>query len=193
MKTKFTTLEITKMGMFVALISICSMILIPLPMVSFTMQTFAVYLCLLMLGGKMATMVVGTYLLLGGFGLPIFAGMKGGFGVLFGSTGGYLLGFIGTTLLYWGLTKVVGERKMVKLVALVLGTFLCYSLGTMWFITVYNGSNESAIGISQALAWCVTPFIIPDLVKIYLACVVETKVTKATNQTNYEEVAENSI
>lgn len=178
MKTKFTTIEIAKMGIFVALIVICALIVIPLPMVSFTMQTFAVYLCLLVLGGKKATFVVLAYLILGGIGLPIFAGMKGGLGILFGTTGGYLLGFIATTLFYWGVTKFLGDKLCVKIVALVVGTLLCYAFGTVWFIFLYNGSNIDAIGISTALSWCVTPFIIPDLAKIYFATIVDKKIHK---------------
>lgn len=178
MKTKFTTVEITKMGMFVALITVCAFIVIPLPMVSFTLQTFAVYLSLLALGGRKSTLVVLTYLILGGLGLPVFAGMKGGLGVLFGTTGGYLLGFIATTLIYWGTTKFFRDKLSVKLIALVVGTLVCYAFGTAWFIFVYNGNNVDAIGLSTALAWCVTPFIIPDLAKIYFAVIVDKKIHK---------------
>lgn len=178
MKTKLKTREITKMSMFVALISICAWIVIPLPMVSFTMQTFAVYLCLLVLGGKMSTYVVITYLMLGGVGLPIFAGVKGGLGVLFGTTGGYLFGFIANVLFYWGVCKFFGEKTITRYIGLIGGTLLCYILGTIWFILLYNSNNVDAIGVSTALAWCVTPFVIPDLFKIYLANYIYTRLGK---------------
>ncbi len=176
MKTKFKTKELTSMGMFVALISICAWILIPLPMVSFTMQTFAVYLCLLMLGGKMSTFVVVAYLMLGAIGLPIFSGMKGGLGILFGTTGGYLFGFIANTLFYWGITKFLGDKTINKFIGLIGGTILCYIFGTIWFIYVYNGKNADVIGLSTALTWCVTPFVIPDLAKIFFANMIYNRI-----------------
>lgn len=181
MKTKFTTKEITIMGMFVALISICAWITIPLPMVSFTLQTFAVNLCLLLLGGKRATLVIITYLILGGIGLPIFAGFKGGLGILFGTTGGYLIGFIATTLFYWCSTKFLENKKSIKLTSLIIGAFLCYIIGTIWFVMIYNGQNTDVIGISKALTWCVIPFIIPDLIKIYLAYIINNRIGERLN------------
>lgn len=176
MQTKFTTIQLTKMGMFVALIAICSWLTIPLPMVSFTLQTFAIYLCLLILGGKQATIVVITYLIIGAIGVPVFANMKSGLGVLFGTTGGYLIGFIFTTLVYWCIVKLLGEKITVKIIALIIGTLICYLFGTIWFIFVYNKSAENIIGLSQALTWCVIPFIIPDLVKIYFAILIEKRI-----------------
>lgn len=176
MKTKFKTKEITQMSMFVALISLCAWIVIPLPMVSFTMQTFAVYLCLLVLGGKMSTYVVVAYLMLGGVGLPVFAGVKGGLGILFGTTGGYLLGFITMTLFYWGITKFLGDKILIRFIGLVCGTVLCYIFGTIWFISIYNSKNVDAIALSTALTWCVTPFIIPDLFKTYFAYLIYTRI-----------------
>ena len=45
---------------------------------------------------------------------------------------------------------------------------MCYAFGTVWFIIVYSKKVES-IGLGAALGMCVTPFIIPDLIKLALA------------------------
>ena len=66
------------------------------------------------------------------------------------------------------MTKVLGEKTPVMVVAMVLGLIVCYAFGTVWFMTVY-ARNSGAIGLGTALGWCVIPFIIPDLVKIALA------------------------
>ncbi len=167
MKTlSLTTKELTRSALCTALIAVCSWIVIPTPTVPFTMQTFAVFLCLFFLGGKMGTLSILCYLLLGAVGAPVFAGFSGGIGVLFGSTGGYLLGFLATALVYH-LCHVEGLNLRSVLV-MVLGLFLCYGFGTMQFVLVY-GANVGEIGIFTALSWCVIPYILPDLIKLALA------------------------
>ena len=69
--------ELAYCGCCTALLAVCSWISIPAP-VPFTLQTFAVFLAPGLLGGKMGTIAVGTYLLLGAVGLPVFAGFSGG-------------------------------------------------------------------------------------------------------------------
>ena len=59
-----------------------------------TGQTFAIGLTATFLGRKLGLISVGVYLLLGLIGLPVFSGMTGGIAVLFGPTGGYLIGFL---------------------------------------------------------------------------------------------------
>ena len=49
-----------------------------------------------------------------------------------------------------------------------LGLIVCYVFGTAWFILVYSRSG-STVSLTQALGWCVFPYIIPDLIKIALA------------------------
>ena len=80
-------------GLFAVVIAICSWISIP-TVVPFTLQTFAVFLAVAILGGKRGTLSVIVYVLLGADGLPVFSGFKGGFGVLLNTTGGYIIGFI---------------------------------------------------------------------------------------------------
>ena len=95
------TQELARAALFAALIAICSWISIPTA-VPFTLQTFAVFLALGVLGGKLGTLSVAVYLLLGAVGLPVFAGFQGGLGALLGATGGYLAGFLLTALTVWG-------------------------------------------------------------------------------------------
>ena len=59
-----------------ALIAICSWISIPTA-VPFTLQTFAVFFVLLLLGGERGTLSTIVYVILGAIGLPVFAGFSG--------------------------------------------------------------------------------------------------------------------
>ena len=94
-------------ALFGALLCLCSWISIPAGAVSFTLQTFAVALALLTLGGKWGSCAVLVYLALGAVGLPVFSGFRGGIGTLLGPTGGYLFGFMLTSLLYWLVSAVL--------------------------------------------------------------------------------------
>ena len=166
-KQKWAARDMAYVAIFAVTIAICSWISIPTTD-PFTLQTFAVFLAVGVLGGRRGTFAVLVYILLGAVGLPVFAGFSGGLGALLGTTGGYIIGFFFSALLYWAMTKVLGEKTPVMVVAMVLGLIVCYAFGTVWFMTVY-ARNSGAIGLGTALGWCVIPFIIPDLVKIALA------------------------
>lgn len=102
----FSVRDLTRVALMTAILAVCGWITIPLPepMVPFTLQTFGVFLCLLILGGRDGTLAIAAYLLLGAVGAPVFSSFRGGLGVLLGSTGGYLTGFLAMGLLYWALT-----------------------------------------------------------------------------------------
>lgn len=159
-------LDINLIAIFTALTAVCSWISIPFT-VPFTMQTFAIFTALLMLGGKRGTVSVMVYLAIGAVGLPVFAGFSGGIGSLLGTTGGYLIGFLAMALLYW-LTVRETSPIWFKIAILVVGLFLCYAIGTAWFVIVYT-STQGTVGVWTALLWCVIPYIIPDLAKLALA------------------------
>lgn len=168
-----TTKRLTHTALFAVLITLCAWLSIPTT-VPFTLQTFAVFLALLMLGGKDGTLSVVVYLLMGAVGLPVFAGMKGGLGALLGTTGGYLIGFMALALVYWAMTTLLGDGLWVAVTALVLGQALCYAIGTVWFVMVYSQSTGT-IGYATALSWCVIPYILPDLGKLVLALVLHKR------------------
>ncbi len=171
------TLQLVYIAVFAALIAGCSWLSIP-SAVPFTMQTFAVFLALFLLGGKNGTLAVVVYLLLGAVGAPVFANFQGGLGALFGSTGGYLLGFLVTALLYWALEeKICKKHVAAALGVMVVGLALCYAFGTLWFVTVYS-SSTGAVGIGTALGWCVVPYIVPDLCKLALALALANRLKR---------------
>lgn len=153
--THTKALDLAYIALMAALIALCAWISVPLGPVPFTMQTFGIFAAL---------------------GLPVFSGFSAGAGVLFGATGGYLLGYLAAALLFWGLTAKLGQTLPVMASAMVLGLVLCYAFGTFWFLTVYTGgSGETLLG---ALTLCVFPYVLPDLGKIFLALVLVSRVKK---------------
>ena len=173
---KLKTIDLTLCGIFAAVLAICSWIQIPGP-VPFTLQTFGVFAALGLLGGKRGTLSICVFLLLGAFGVPVFAGFKGGLGALFGATGGYLLGFLLSGLFVWYAEARFGSSLGVFIVSMIAGLLLCYAFGTAWFITVYTRAN-GAISIGKALMLCVIPFLPFDAIKLALAAAVRQALRK---------------
>lgn len=176
MNSKFRVVDLTYMAVGAALTAVCSWISIP-STVPFTLQTFAVFCVLSLLGGKRGTVSIIIYILLGAVGMPVFAGFTGGIGILLGTTGGYIIGFILMGLLFWLAEHFFGNALPVRIVSMLAGLLVCYAFGTGWFLWVY-ARQSGAVGIGTALSWCVLPFILPDLAKMALAVGIAGRVKK---------------
>lgn len=146
-------------ALFAALTAVCAWISIPVLDIAFTMQTFAVFMTLGILGGKWGSVSILIYLGMGTVGLPVFSGFQGGVGALVGVTGGYIWGFLVSGLVYWGL------ERLCKPVAMIAALLACYLCGSLWFL-VYAGSG---VGFAAVVLKCVVPYLIPDAVKLTLA------------------------
>lgn len=174
-KNRLTVKDMAYSGICAALLAISAWISIPMPQVSFTMQSFAVFFTLGLLGGRRGTVSILIYLLLGLVGLPVFSGFRGGLGVLLGVTGGYIWGFLLAGLVYWLLTALLGSGFRAGLGATVLGMAVCYTCGTVWYLHVYGGTLWAVISV------CVLPYLIPDGVKIVLALSLAGKLKRFVN------------
>ena len=119
------------------------------------------------------------YIFLGVVGLPVVSGFNGGIGALLNVTGGYIVGFIFSALIFWGITSVFNKKpgKIVKIIASFAGLVGCYIFGTLWYILLYI-KNGDTISFTGALTICVLPFIIPDVLKIVLSVVISEKINK---------------
>ena len=170
------TYDIVYIAVFAVIMAICSWISIPAA-VPFTLQTFGVFIAVGVLGGKRGSLSVLVFILLGAIGIPVFANFSGGIGVLAGPTGGYIIGFLFSALLMWAMEKLPGKKSVLQIVSMIAGLIVCYAFGTVWFVIVYGRMN-GPIGFTAALASCVVPFIIPDIIKIALAYVLSRKLRK---------------
>ncbi len=175
-KSKWRAVDLAYTALFAVLMMVCAWITVPLT-VPFTLQTFGVFAALGTLGGRRGTYAVAAYLLLGLAGLPVFSGFQGGPGVLLGTTGGYILGFLASALLYWAVTARLGTKPAVMAAAMVLGLVVCYAFGTAWFLTSY-ARTTGPMGLWTALGLCVFPFVVPDLAKIALAMLLSRRLAR---------------
>ena len=147
-------------ALMAAIIALCAWICVPVGDMVFTLQTFAVAISLLLLGGKKGSICIALYLALGIVGLPVFSGFRGGIGILLGATGGYIWGFLIWSSVYWLITTLAGEKS--RLPALVLGLIACYLFGSLWFYRLYAPS------LPLILVKCVVPYLLPDALKLWL-------------------------
>lgn len=134
----------------------------PIP-ISFT--NLVIYLSLYLLGWKMGTVSCVVYILIGMVGLPVFSGFSGGIAKLLGPTGGYIIGFIPMAVIA-GLVIGKSGKRLFHFLAMVVGTAVCYTLGTVWYCTV------TGTGAVAALSMCVFPFIPVDIAKMVIVMIV---------------------
>lgn len=176
-KAKFKTIDIVYIGIFAAIIAVCAWISIPLT-VPITLQTLGVCVTAGLLGTKRGTLSVAIYIILGIIGVPVFASFSSGLGYLLGATGGYIIGFIFTAIIIGVMVKSLGKKAWVYALSMIIGVIACYIFGTIWFIYVYNRGNADTVSLVTVLGWCVTPFIIPDMIKIAVATFLCVKLDK---------------
>lgn len=156
---KTQTLHLTYTAIGVALIAALSQVVIPIGPVPFTLQTLAIGLIASLYKPREATLSVIFYLLLGAIGLPIFAGFSGGFSALFGPTSGFLWGFV----LYAAITSTISKAHPTptgNAIACFLGVLACFLIGSLVFKLV------SGADWASTLAWTVSPFFLPEILKI---------------------------
>lgn len=161
---KLLTKDLTRVSLFIAITIILSQIIIPINPVPISLSMIAVFLSGGILGWKRGTISQVVYILLGIAGLPVFAGFKGGLGIIFGPTGGYLVGYITTAFIIgFVLEKRQAKNVIIIMCSMVLGLISCYLLGTIWLAFVLH------LGFVEALSIGVLPYIFGDLLKILLS------------------------
>lgn len=153
-------------ALFAAVLTVCAWISVPFGDLVISLQTFGIFLTLGLLGGKRGSLAVLVYLLLGAVGAPVFSGFRGGLGALLGTTGGYIFGFMLTSLVYWLITSVK-DTPATRLAAMVIGLVLCYACGTFWYMSRYLSAESITFGF--VLLRCVVPYLVPDALKLALA------------------------
>lgn len=160
------TRGMTRCALMAALMAVCAWISVPVGDSAVSLQTFAVFLALGVLGGRAGMAACVVYLCIGAVGVPVFTGFRGGIGVLLGPTGGYLWGFLLAALCYWFL-----EGRMPRWLTMALGMAVCYACGTAWYYLAYAGG-----GLWAVILQCVVPYLIPDAIKISLALMLTDRV-----------------
>jgi biotin transport system substrate-specific component len=144
-------------------------IAIPVPgsPVPITGQTFGVLLVGGALGFRRGSFAVALYVLLGVVGLPFFADGKGGLTIIWGATGGYLIGFIVAGAVVGRLAELGWDRRLGGALGMMfVGSLIIYAIALPWLKVVTGFSVEDTI------AKGLTPFLVGDTIKLVLAALL---------------------
>lgn len=173
---KQSTSALTAAAMMAAVLCVLGPLSVPVGPVPVAMANFGVSLAAWLLGPRYGALSVAAYLLLGAVGAPVFAGAGAGAAVLFGPTGGYLIGYLAQALIGGWAVERSGGRALWSGLGLAAGVAVSYAFGTAWFIL------QMGCTLPYALTVCVLPFIPFDAAKVALASVLGSILRRALHR-----------
>jgi biotin transport system substrate-specific component len=178
-----STRDVVNVALFAALIALFGLVpRIDLPFlagVPITVQTLGVMLAGLLLGPRLAAMAVLLFLFMVLLGAPFLSGGRGGLGVLFGPTVGFLLGWIPGALIvgfiYSRLTQASSTNAKYRtprrgfslffaaaLASFLGGVLVVYALGIPMLAWRANMALDQAAAVTLA-------FLPGDILKLLVA------------------------
>ena len=173
---KLSVRQSAAVALMAAVICVLSPLSIPLAsQVPISLATLAVMLAGALTGSKAGTLAVLIYIILGMIGLPVFAGWTSGAAIVFGMTGGYIIGYLPLAFC----TGYFHERHTTSgalVLGMVIGTITLYTFGTVWFI-LYTKTDLTA-----SLAACVLPFLPGDILKMILTALITPRIRPAAQK-----------
>jgi biotin transport system substrate-specific component len=163
------------------LTAIAAQISVPLPFtpVPFTFQPMVVLVGAAALGSRLGMASQVLYLALGIAGLPVFAAsplLPQGAARLLGPTGGYLMSYpFAAFAAGWLAERGFDRRYLTAVAAMLCGLAVVFIGGLLWLTFA-----SPAHSFPAALATGFFPFIVPDLLKLFVAAAVMPGVWKIT-------------
>lgn len=154
-------------GAFLIFLTARVAIAIPGNPVPFTLQNFGILVAGGALGLRRGGLAALLYVALGVVGLPFFAEGRGGLVVIWGATGGYLVGFVLAAALVGRMAELGWDRRIGGAVsATLLGTIVIYLVGVPWLAV------STSMTLGDAITAGLVPFLAVDAVKLLAAAAV---------------------
>ena len=175
---KIKTKQMVLIALMTAVTCVLGPLSIPLPFspVPISLTNFAIFLAIFVLGMKNGTISFIIYLLLGAVGVPVFSSFRGGFQVLAGPTGGYLIGFIFLALIMGFALDHFDRKLLPTIIGMIIGMVVCYAFGTVWLAKLLS------LSFKEGLMMGVIPYLPGDAAKIIIAAIVGPKLYGATQK-----------
>jgi biotin transport system substrate-specific component len=179
-----STKDIVFVALFAAIIVALGLVppitlgFIPAPI---TLQTLGVMLAGAILGPVRGALACLLVVLLVAVGFPVLAGGRGGFGVILGPTGGFLLGWVlGAFTTGWIIKRFTpdlqlsaGRRAVINFLACAIGGIgVVYALGIPW-LGIAAGFGLQRAAIASMI------FLPGDLLKAIVSAIVTRNVQRA--------------
>ncbi|MEG1447837.1 MAG: biotin transporter BioY [Oscillospiraceae bacterium] len=183
MKTKLlTTKNLILCALFTALIAIGAFIRIPVPLVPFTLQFIFTLLAGILLGGKLGSISVLTYIILGLMGIPIFT-QGGGIGYLLKPTFGYIIGFAIGAYVTGTISNKTDNPSFKRI---LLGNFasmaIVYLCGMVYLYVVSNFFINSPIGVWAVVLHGCLMTIFTDILHCFFAAFLGKRLLSLMNR-----------
>lgn len=168
--------EVALVAAGVAVMALLAQVVVPVPgsPVPITGQTLGLVLVATTLGPARSVTVMGLYVAAALVGLPFYSQASGGYEVVVGATGGYVLGFLPAAYLIGRAARLGADRHVLKALPLfVAGQLVVFAVGVPW-LALTTGMDAGA-----AVAAGFTPFLLGGAVKAVVAAVVVPGVWRA--------------
>lgn len=173
MNSTLNTRRMVLIALFAALTGIGAFISFPLQPIPFTLQPFFIFLAGMVLDPFDAFLSQAVYLAIGAIGIPVYSGMTGGVGHLFGPTGGFLFGFMLCSWITAIIIRAVGRDKLLTYIfGGMAGMAVLYLFGVAWLGYV------TGMGMEKAFTVGALPFLLFDFVKLLVAAIVGQRIWK---------------
>ncbi|RZV99884.1 MAG: biotin transporter BioY, partial [Rhodobacteraceae bacterium] len=138
---------------------------VPVPV---TLQMLVVMVIGAAYGPRLGAATVGSYLAVGFYGLPVFAGAVAGPAYFAGPTGGYLIGFLIAAFVVGSLARDGWDRSHISMaLAMAVGIVCVYVPGVVWL----SASWGAALGWENWYAYGVKTFLWIDALKLVVAVI----------------------
>lgn len=171
------TREITLSAILLALLIVCSQLVIPIGPIPITLQTLAVLMMGYLLSPKNTLLTTSIYLIMGVSGLPVFAGFSGGFHMLLTPAFGFVLGFIPASYIQAKYLKSFSNLEMKHLLfSGFIASLITYLIGLTYMAGILNLYLDSQMNFTQILMVGLIPFIPGDLIKLAVASLLAKRI-----------------
>lgn len=148
----------------VAITALSAQLSIPALPVPFTFQTLAVLVIGSTYGAARGSITMAVYALVGALGFPVFADASSGFNVLFGYSGGFIIGFIFAAAVAGRLAELNWSSNTLRALAgFAASTLVIYGFGIP--VLAMNAYGSDLLAATQGML----PYLIWDAAKAGIA------------------------
>lgn len=168
-KIAFDIREIVLIGLFTALTAVGAFIKIPIPYISFSLQTLFVAMAGMLLGARNGMISMAVYVIIGLLGFPIFT-QGGGIGYVLQPSFGYLIGFLVYAYMTGYFTRKLKEITFKNLfLAQLPGMFVMYAIALPYFFFISQYYTENPIGVGALFTYCFALLLPGEALKCSIA------------------------
>ncbi len=179
MKTK----EMAQISIFAVLTAVSARVMIPIPIVPFTLQTLVCMLAGLVLGSRRGAASQALYMLMGLIGIPVFTG-GGGLGSILTPSFGYIIGFIACAWISGRFMESLCQKglpitKKEYFLSGLSGIAAVYTIGLVHLYVIMNfWMPGNGMPLFKVFAVGLFSTIGGDILKAFLAAVIAERLNK---------------